>query len=39
MGVASYDNVQIKQIQEQLPSIEELKSRIRLLEKELDKKK
>ena len=38
MGVASYDNVQIKQIQEQLPSIEELKSRIRLLEKELDKK-
>lgn len=39
MGVASYDNVQIKQIQEQLPSIEELKSRIRLLEEELDKKK
>lgn len=39
MGVASYDNVQIKQIQEQLPSIEELKSRIQLLEKELDKKK
>lgn len=39
MGVASYDNVQIKQIQEQLPSIEELKSRIRLLERELDKKK
>ena len=39
MGVASYDNVQINQIQEQLPSIEELKSRIRLLEEELDKKK
>lgn len=39
MGVASYDNIQIKQIQEQLPSIEELKARIRLLEEELDKKK
>ena len=39
MGVASYDNIQIKEIQEQLPSIEELKTRIRLLEEELDKKK
>ena len=37
MGVASYDNVQIKQIQDQLPSIEELKKRIRLLEEELNK--
>lgn len=37
MGVASYDNIQIKKIQEQLPSIEELKARIRLLEKELNK--
>ncbi|MBQ9475926.1 MAG: DUF1016 family protein [Bacteroidales bacterium] len=38
MGVASYDNVQIKKLQEQLPSIEELKARIRLLEDELQKK-
>ena len=34
MGVASYNNVQVKQIQDQLPSIEELKKRIRLLEEE-----
>ena len=39
MGVASYDNVQVKKIQEQLPSIEELKKRIRLLEEELNKGK
>lgn len=39
MGVASYNNIQVKQIQDQLPSIEELKKRIRLLEEELDKKK
>ena len=39
MGVASYDNIQVKKIQEQLPSIEELKARIRLLEEELYKKK
>ena len=32
MGVSSYNNVQVKQIQDQLPSIEELKARIRLLE-------
>ena len=38
MGVASYNNVQVKQIQDQLPSIEELKKRIRLLEEELNKK-
>ena len=38
MGVASYDNVQVKKLQEQLPSIEELKARIRLLEDELQKK-
>lgn len=31
IGVASYDNVKIKEIQDQLPSIEELKKRIRLL--------
>lgn len=35
MGVASYNNVQIREIQEQLPSVEELKKRIRLLEEEL----
>ena len=39
MGVASYDNIQIKKIQEQLPSVEELKARIRLLEEELNKGK
>lgn len=39
MGVASYNNIQVKEIQDQLPSIEELKARIRLLEEELDKKK
>ena len=36
MGVASYDNV--KKLQEQLPSVEELKARIRILEEELEKK-
>lgn len=39
MGVASYDNIQVKKIQDQLPSIEELKARIRLLEEELNKQK
>ena len=39
IGVASYDNVQIKQIEAQLPSVEELKKRIRLLEEELAAKK
>ncbi len=39
MGVASYSNVQIKEIQRQLPTVEELKTRIRLLEEELQKKK
>lgn len=39
LGVASYDNVQIKTIQEQLPSVEELRKRIRLLEEELAEKK
>ena len=37
IGVASYDNVQIQKIQEQLPSVEELTKRIRLLEEELSK--
>ncbi len=32
MGVASYDNVKIKEIQDQLPSVEELRRRIRLME-------
>ncbi|MCQ2140621.1 MAG: PDDEXK nuclease domain-containing protein [Bacteroidales bacterium] len=36
MGVASYDKV--KKLQEQLPSVEELKARIRILEEELEKK-
>jgi len=38
IGVASYSNVHIKEIQEQLPTIEELQTRLRLLEEELDKK-
>ena len=36
IGVASYKNVKIKEIQDQLPSIEELKNRIRMLEEELN---
>lgn len=39
IGVASYDNVKIREIQEQLPSVEELTKRIRLLEEELAKRK
>ena len=39
MGVASYNNVQIREIQEKLPSVEELKKRIRLLEMELADRK
>jgi predicted nuclease of restriction endonuclease-like (RecB) superfamily len=31
MGVASYTNIQIKEIQKQLPSVEELKERIRFI--------
>ncbi|MDY5823649.1 MAG: hypothetical protein SPJ99_02155 [Candidatus Coprenecus sp.] len=38
MGVASYDNVKVKEIQDQLPSVEELTKRIRLLEEQLNKK-
>lgn len=38
MGVASYDNIKVKEIQDQLPSVEELTKRIRLLEEELEKK-
>lgn len=36
MGVSSFTNVQAKRIQDQLPSIEELKKRIRMLEEERD---
>lgn len=32
IGVSTYNNVQLKELQEQLPSVEELKNRIRLLE-------
>ena len=39
IGVASYDNVQIQKIQEQLPTVEELTKRIRLLEEELAERK
>ena len=39
MGVASYDNVKVKEIQNQLPSVEELTKRIRLLEEQLSKEK
>ena len=38
MGVASYDNIKVKEIQDQLPSVEELTKRIRLLEEQLEKK-
>lgn len=37
MGVASYNNVKVKEIQDQLPSVEELAKRIRLLEEQLNK--
>ena len=36
IGVASYSHVHIKEIQDQLPTIEELKQRIRLLEDKLN---
>ncbi|MDE5610553.1 MAG: PDDEXK nuclease domain-containing protein [Odoribacter sp.] len=38
IGVATYSNVQIEDIKKQLPSIEELEQRIKLLEAELNKK-
>lgn len=37
IGVATYSNVQIEDIKKQLPSIEELEQRIKLLESELIK--
>ena len=39
IGVSSYDNVQIKKLEEQLPTVEELTKRIRLMEEELAKKR
>lgn len=39
IGVATYSNVQIEDIKKQLPSIEELEQRIKLLETELNKNK
>ena len=36
IGVAKYSNVQVEELQAQLPSIEQLRERIRLLEKELN---
>ena len=35
IGVSTYNNVRLKELQEQLPSVEELRDRIRLLEEEL----
>lgn len=35
IGVSSYEKVRIKEIQEQLPSVEDLKQRLRLIEEEL----
>ena len=35
MGVASYDNVQIKELEKQLPTAEEIQKRMELAEKEL----
>ena len=39
IGVSTYNNVKIKELQEQLPTVEELKKRIRLLEEELREKR
>ncbi len=39
MGVASYDNVQIKEIEKQLPTVEQIQQRVELAEKELLLKK
>ncbi len=39
LGVASYANVQLKEVVEQLPTIEQLTARIRLLELQLKKEK
>ncbi len=38
LGVATYSNVQIAEIQKELPTVEELMKRVKLLEKELKKK-
>ena len=39
MGVASYDNVQIKEIEKHLPTVEQIQQRVELAEKELLLKK
>ncbi len=39
LGVATYSNVQIEEIRKQLPTVEELEKRVKLLEEELKKKK
>lgn len=39
MGVASYDNVQIKELEKQLPTAEQIQQRVELAEKELILKK
>ena len=39
IGVSTYNNVQLKELQEQLPSVEELKNRIRLLEEKKGRNK
>ena len=36
MGVASYDNIKIKEIEKQLPTTEQIQHRIELAEKELE---
>ncbi len=39
LGVAAYDNVQLEEITKQLPTVEQLQARIRLLEQELREKR
>ena len=39
ISVSTYNNVQLKELQEQLPSVEELKNRIRLLEEKKGRNK
>lgn len=38
IGVATYNNVQIEEIKKQLPTVEELQARIKMLEMEIQKK-
>lgn len=39
MGVATYNNVKIKEIQEYLPTEEQIKQQIELAEKDLNQKR